>query len=322
MASIGSSNSMTSGSIVMICSAGCWGSATVMSKAVLGQIPPVSLLVLQLLASISFLWGILFALKWGGYLSFRVRLSDFRWAVSGVLEPGLAYLLTLLGLRHVSASQAGLIVTTEPIMVMFLASWLLHEKVTPRFFGLSVLALLGVALTVEWAPGLNDQVVNSNFSGVLLVFLGTIAAALYVVLSKRSASQHDALYLAALQQTCGLVFVCLMWPYFWDNGEADLLGLIDSKTLAWAVISGVVQYALAFWAYLVAVRRMPVSQATVFLNLIPLFTLSGAALFLNEHLSLSQWSGAAIILLAIGLLKERASTGRLAGEVSLLESRV
>ena len=77
----------------------CWGSATVMSKHALDDVSPVSLLALQLAASTVFLWLVILIL--------RIKVPRLMLlapiAVLGLLEPGLAYLLGLIGLTDIGA---------------------------------------------------------------------------------------------------------------------------------------------------------------------------------------------------------------------------
>ncbi len=77
------------------------------------------------------------------------------------------------------------------------------------------------------------------------------------------------------------------------------LTAIGSSTWLWAGASGIVYYALAFWFYIIGLKRIPASLAGLFLNLIPIFAVGGAYLFLGERLAAVQWVGAALILTAV-----------------------
>ena len=60
----------------------------------------------------------------------------------------------------------------------------------------------------------------------------------------------------------------------------------------------------AFWFYIVGLKRVPASTAGQFLNLIPIFGVTGAAIFLGERLGPMQWLGAILILAAVaGIVK-------------------
>ena len=123
-------------------SAACWGSATVLSKGILDHLPPLTLLAVQLTASIAFLWIVVFALR----LRPRLDGPTRRASLSGLLEPGVAYTLGIAGLALTTASNATLIGTAEPIFILLLAWLLLRERVGPALLGLVLLASLGIAL--------------------------------------------------------------------------------------------------------------------------------------------------------------------------------
>src|SRR5216684_3986466 len=67
----------------------CWGSATVMSKGALDQVPPIALLVIQLASSLTFLWTLLLV---RGVRTGAIR-DALRIAWLGLLEPGFAFVL-------------------------------------------------------------------------------------------------------------------------------------------------------------------------------------------------------------------------------------
>jgi drug/metabolite transporter (DMT)-like permease len=67
----------------------------------------------------------------------------------------------------------------------------------------------------------------------------------------------------------------------------------------WGTVSGLMYYAAAFWFYLTGLRSVPATVAGGFLNLIPVFGITTAYVFLGERLSLTQWAGATTILLSV-----------------------
>jgi drug/metabolite transporter (DMT)-like permease len=116
--------------------------------------------------------------------------------------------------------------------------------------------------------------------------------------------------LVALQQTTALVWAGLIWPFELQAAKADLAA-ISLETWLWAVVSGIVYYALAFWFYIVGLKKIPASLAGLFLNLIPIFAIGGAYIFLGERLGAIQWAGAILILVAVAamLRLQGADTG-------------
>jgi drug/metabolite transporter (DMT)-like permease len=286
--------SLSSGGFIlaMILAAACWGAGAVMSKGILDYLPPLTLLVVQLLASLAFLWTVIAIQR------IRVPLGreTLRLSLIGLLNPGLAYTFSLLGLSLTTASMSALLWAAEPILILGLAWLILRERLTRSLLACSLLAIIGVFLVI----GVNTRIDSSgSFVGNLLILAGVLCCALYTVLTRRDASTLDPVLLLAVQETAALLWALLIWPLELGSGEMTDLTAISLSTWLWAVASGIVYYALAFWFYIVGLKKIPASLAGFFLNLIPIFAVGGAYLFLGERLAAVQWAGVALILVAV-----------------------
>jgi drug/metabolite transporter (DMT)-like permease len=276
----------------LLLAAACWGFATVMTKGALASVPPLTLLVVQLTVSVVLLWGLL--------ATQGVRLPRGReiaqWGLIGVLNPGIAYTFGLLGLTLTTASMSTLIWAVEPILILGLAWLILCERLTRPLIALSALAIAGVILVVGITPDVGP---DSSVLGNLLVLAGVFCCALYTVLTRRAGAHADPLLVVALQQTFAMAWALLIWPIELLNGSGVDLAAITPGAWFWAAASGIFYYALAFWFYVTGLKNMPASLAGLFLNLIPIFGVSGAYLFLGERLGIVQWLGAVLILVAV-----------------------
>jgi drug/metabolite transporter (DMT)-like permease len=74
---------------------------------------------------------------------------------------------------------------------------------------------------------------------------------------------------------------------------------ISPTVWGWAVLSGIVYYALGFWFYITGLKNTSASLAGFFMNLLPVFGVGGAYLFLGERLNAIQWMGAILILFSV-----------------------
>ena len=59
---------------------------------------------------------------------------------------------------------------------------------------------------------------------------------------------------------------------------------------------------MAFWFYLRGLRTCSPAVAGLFINLVPVFGVTAAAVLLDERLVGRQWLGAVIVLLAVAVL--------------------
>jgi len=269
--------------LVLACA--LWGGATVLSKALLASIPPVSLLVLQLAPSAALLWLAF-------WLSGR-RAAPASVILLGLLNPGISYTLSLMGLARVSASVSTLL--WAALMILGLAAIVLREPVTPRLLAVMLSGMLGVSLVADALGGFagNDAV------GVLLLLCGVLCCAFYTVFSRRLSETVDSLYIVAVQQAAGLAWAVALLLAGTPYGSPADIAEIPLTLAAVAGLSGILYYAAAYWLYIAALRSVPAAVAGSYFNVIPVFGVTFAFIFLGERLTVVQWAGAAIILVSV-----------------------
>jgi drug/metabolite transporter (DMT)-like permease len=272
----------------------CWGAGMTLTKLALGHFEPSLLLLVQLLASIAFLIVVLRATG--------IRTTSWpqllRNSGLGVLEPGLAYLLGLEGLRRISAAEAVVLSSTESIMIVLIA-WLFAIE-RPRGVAL-LLSIVGAAGAVMVA-GSHLQHAGGAFSlwGDLLLLGGVLSAAIYVVFSSRLASSIEPIPALIGQQVVAVLFATGIHLALGDGG----FSIPSASAHGWllAAASGVVQYACAFWLYLWALKGLRADEAGLYLSLTPVFGLVVAIPVLGERLTAMQWMGTLVIIGTIMVL--------------------
>ena len=291
----------------LIVAAACWGLGTVASKRAVEELPALGLLAIQLASSVIVL---AVALRLRPTLRSDAPPSDSSTARAlarlGLLNPGLAYLLGLLGLASISASLSVLLWTMEPIMILLLATVFLRERVGPSFVVLSGLAGLGLVL-VLYEPGS-----TGSLQGILLTLTGIACCAAYTILARRWLGEADAAAPIVLtQQTHALAFALLAAVVVGVAGGVVLPAQVSLLGWASAIGSGILYYGVAYWCYLTALRRLPASRAAASFYLIPVFGVGGATFLLGERLEPAQWLGAAIVVFAVMLIIQRPAARRI-----------
>lgn len=276
----------------------CWGVGTVISKAALDEVPPLTLLAIQLAASLA----VLAALMRRQGISFRTEGSPLLGRL-GLLNPGIAYALSLLGLTTITASLSVLLWALEPLMILALAAWFLHERITPAFVVLSMVAAAGMVVVIYDPASSTGQLI-----GVALTLAGIACCAVYSVVTRRwipDAKETSQVILA--QQAHALALALSLVIVVGVVGGQVVPTALTPLGLASAVGSGALYYAGAYWFYLGALRRVPASFAAVSFYLIPIVGVAAGALILRERLDLQQWVGAVIVLGAVLAIVRRPS---------------
>ena len=286
--------------LLMIVSAACWGIATVMSKEALNYAPPMTLLVLELFASIIFLTVILMIKR----IRMPFKLITDKAALIGVFEPGLAYALIIAGLQITSASNASMIGATEPIIVVILAMFLLKARIKKIEILAIMIAIAGVMLASLSSDTSTD---NSSITGDSLVVLATVFSALYAVLSSQIVTKLNPLVLALAQQIVGFIFSIILAAIFTKIGLETFDWHIPLHIWFLIFATGIIGYSLAFWLYLSALKHIPVHIAAMILSLIPVFGVGSAVLLLNESVTAAQLFGCILIISSIFAVAQRKS---------------
>jgi probable blue pigment (indigoidine) exporter len=289
--------------LALTLAAACWGIGTVISKRAIDEIPPLTLLPIQLGASLAVL---VLLMRWRG-LPFRDRASSPILGRLGVLNPGLAYALSLLGLAYITASLSVMLWAIEPLLILALAGWFLHERIGPSLVIWSVVAIAGILLVIDEPGGIGSPV------GVFLTIAGVGCCATYTVVTRRwLATAESTTQVIVTQQVHALAFALVLVAALWLLGGAVRPEHVSSAGWASAIASGILYYGLAYWFYLSGLRQVPASLAAVSFYLIPIFGVVGAYALLGERLEPSQWLGVAITLTAILLITRRTSAERAA----------
>ena len=276
--------------LALIAASAAWGVGTVISKRAVEEIPPLTLLPIQLVSSLVVLAVLLAA----GRVPFRDPSAPVALERLGILNPGLSYALGLLGLVSITASLAVLIWALEPVLILLLAGWFLRERLGRGLIGMSVVAALGVGVVVY------DPASTGSLVGVGLTVAGVICCAVYSTAARRWLSPtQQAASVVAVQQLYALVFAIVLAGLVWAVGGAVMPADVSAVGIASAVVSGVLYYGVAYWMYLWALRKLPASIAAASFYLIPIFGLAASFVVLGERLTGLQTVGAVVVVLAV-----------------------
>lgn len=277
--------------LMLVAAAACWGFGTVITKQVLADVAPLTLLPVQLLASCLFL----LAVSRVGRARVTWSPSMRRLAALGVLNPGLAYALGLLGLTSISASLSVLLWATEPVLIVLLAVVLLREHVPRALAVLMTTAVAGVILVVH-EPG-----AGGSGTGIALTLGAVAACASYTVLARRLLLDDASVSVALVQQVAALAFAVVVLAVALVAGGGEVGAPGSAEVWLAAAGSGILYYGLAFWLYLTALRGASASVAGSFITLVPVFGVAGGYA-VGERLTDRQWVGAAVVVVAMVLV--------------------
>ena len=280
--------------LVAVC---LWGLAPVATRAVVGHLAPLPLLLIRLaVASL-----VLLPWAWPVFRRLR-RRSAGRLVAAGLLGLVGYNLPVTAGLRWLPAATAGLLLATEPVWVMLLGRLFLGERGGVRQWLGSAAALAGVAVLA--GPGAVGGAVGGHLAlaGTGLVLAGTLSFAAYTIAMRPLSVELGAVPATASSTVVGSA------GYLAAAGTLPGAGLAHLGPAAWAELAflalGSTVAGLLLWN--VAVLAGDITRVSLLLYLEPVVSVLGAVAFLGERVTLAMIGGGLLILAGVAV----ASTGR------------
>ena len=219
-------------------------------------------------------------------------------------EPCLYFVFEARALELTTASQAGMITALLPLMVAVCARFVLQEALTPGMLAGFAMAIAGaVWLSVAGEPTADAP---RPLMGNFLEFVAMVCATGYIVSLKRLTSRYSPFFLTAVQAFVGAVF---FFPALLLPSTTWPTHLAWGPTLAIVYLGAVITLG-AYGLYNYGVSRIPASRASVFVNLIPVFTVILGWLILGERFNRSQYLASALVFIGIYVSQRTSASAR------------
>jgi drug/metabolite transporter (DMT)-like permease len=230
------------------------------------------------------------------FRNIRIRHQDLKLlALMALCEPCLYFIFEALALKNTSASQASVITTMLPLLVSVASAFFLAEKFSTQ-------SIIGLLLAMTGALGLSITGEISNQAPAPLLgnfyeFLAMVCATVYTIAIKKLSSRYSPLFLTAVQAWIGALFFVpiLLLPSVPFPTAFLLIPTVSILYLGLAVT------ILAYGSYNYALSKMDAGKASIYVNLIPLFTLLLGWIFLGEVFSFFQYCSGFVIFFGVAV---------------------
>lgn len=263
-----------------------WGSSFIAMKIALSSFDPLLVIFGRMLTATLV------------FLPFRKRLGKIRYqrgdwkyiAFMALCEPCLYFSFEVYALKYTSASQAGMVTALLPLMTALAARRILDESLSfSRLAGLvaALVGVLGLSLT-----GQPTESSPNPLLGNTLELLAIVCATGYTISSRFLSARYSPFSITALQSFIGTIFFLpvLFFPSTRFPAQLPLAGLLSIVYLG-GIIS-----VVAYFLYNYGLSKIPASQVTSYVNLIPLFAVLLGWLILDERLTSFQYMAAAMVI--------------------------
>lgn len=274
-----------------------FASLAIAGRIVLPHFPPGALVCLRVFGAAAVLL-VVNAVRGGSWVHEQRDL--LRLAVLGLLGIAANQTLFLYGLRHTTAVNATILVTTVPVFTVFGSVLLGREPASPlKFAGVGFAAIGTIYLIGPDRISLAPEVALGN----ALIVLGMICYAAYFIYSKSVVGRYGPITVSLYVMLFAAVGVL---PFGINALRDTRVAEMDASLWWWVgyivVFPTILTYLLNIWA----LQRVSSNTVAVYIYLQPLFTAAIAPLVLKGEgitaraalAGLSICAGMALVLLA------------------------
>jgi len=235
----------------------------------------------------------------GRFRAVSYRAGDWKpILLMSAFEPCLYFLFETTAIKNTEASQAGMIVAMLPLMVAIGAHFILREKVSRRTMMGFLLAVCGAALLSLLSTATENA--PHPALGNFLEFLAMCCATGYTILLKKLSARYSPLFLTATQALIGCVFFL---PLMFLPGQKLPTEFVAIPAFSVIYLGAAITLG-AYGLYSYGVSKIPASQASAFVNLIPVATVIMARLVLGEVFGLGQYLASGLVLAGVFLSQD------------------
>lgn len=205
------------------------------------------------------------------------------------------------GLRTITASEAGIIMGSTPVLTVLLSSLFFREPLTRRRTVGCLLSFIGVVLVVARPPQVQAV---ASWRGDLLVCLGVLSWVLYTLFARSILKNHSSLALTMATFSIGTLLVVPLAIL-----ETEPLQAVPPS--AWGALAYLILFAsvIAFFAWNIGLQAVGPTRASIFSNLIPVTALLLGVVLLSEKISIKQLAGMGLILVSVWMVNRREGEG-------------
>ncbi len=263
-----------------------WSGNMTINQLTVGAIAPSSIAFLRWMLALLVLTPFVAPAAWQHRATLRREWPKL--AVLGLLGMGLWQGLAYVAAETTSATNMGILAAMVPLLTVLLSALILREP--PSLGGVTggLLALIGV--TVLLGRGNPLSLLELTVAkGDALMLVAATCYALYGVMLKRWPMGLPPWVVLYAQVVFAVLL--LLPPYLMGP-----MTPVDAGNLGLILYAGIPASIITTFLWMLAIRQIGASQASIFINLMPLFSALIAMLTLGERIALFHLLGGALVL--------------------------
>jgi drug/metabolite transporter (DMT)-like permease len=278
--------------LLMVLATFFWAGAFIAGKLSVPYIPPFTLTFLRFVFATIILY---FVLKKQGN-EFKLKKEHFpTFLFTGIVGMFGYHVLFFLALKYTTAINSSIIGATNPIITTILSIIFLKDKLTKKQIIGILLSFAGVFLTITNA----DMATITSFTfnqGDLIMMIAVIMWASYSVYSKKVTGKFSPLILTYYSFLFCTVFII---PFVLYEKPWTFIGNVPYYSFIAVIYMSIFASVMGYLIQQMAIKQIGPSKTSIFINLVPMFSIILSVLILNEVLQPIKLLTALLIVLGV-----------------------
>jgi drug/metabolite transporter (DMT)-like permease len=267
-------------------------------KLALAGLPPVTVTLARTVIAVVALALVVRAR--GGMRWERWTRADLRRiALVGSCAFGLPMVLGIVGVQYAPSGNAAILILLEPVTILVLAWFFLHEAIRPvQFLGVGI-GLVGASFLVFEGGSLGDLFGGEHLGGNAILALHAVLWGCCTPLAKPISAKHDPFEVTYLTMVfAGLPLIPALWFDVgrWQAGP----GLVPA--ILWTLMLGLLISFVGSLLWLGSLRHLQAATVAPMVFIQPVAGVLAGWLWLDERLSPAAIGGGALIAGGCGLV--------------------
>lgn len=236
-----------------------------------------------------------------GVIQINLRGKNLRLLlILAVIEPVAYFIFETIGIQMTSASESGMVVALNPILVTILSALFLREYPTPLQVG-SICLSVGGVLFIVWMKSA-AQIGFSSFLGMWLLLGSVLMAAMYKIISRKLSTTFNPMEITFVIMWIGAITfngISLVQHLQAGNVHEYFSLLWNGKVLTSILYLGIVASIGGYFCANYMLGRIDAVRAGVFSNLVTVIAILAGIFIRGDQFYWYQGVGSVLIILGV-----------------------
>lgn len=267
--------------ILMTCSTVFWAGAFIAGKYTVPYIPTFTLTFLRFFFATIILYFVMKSVNKRMEVPYKLEKSHMKiYLYTGFIGMFGYHILFFTALKYTTAINSSIIAATNPIVTVILAFIFLKNKLTIKQLLGVLLSFIGVILTIT---GANLDILRSLSLNIgdLWMLAAVVAWAAYGIVSKSKGKDIPPIVLTYYSF---LVCTIILIPFIVYEKPWEFLASVPVSAYVAVIYMSIFPSVIGYLVQQMAIKEIGPSKASIFVNLVPVFSIILAVVILDELL--------------------------------------